>query len=119
MRTIEVRNNLGFAFEALLTYGIGRKMWWKNLDRYSALQPSIPCAVYLAHPARTDRLQDLIGPKSCSRENAMIDGDYTAENFVDAPPSAFSQRTVTPTIGRASQARHARLESVLALTCHN
>jgi hypothetical protein len=74
----------------------------------------------------------------------MIDGDYTAENFVNdgqlfhyrtkeglrtetktfsgtmpRRSTAFSRRTVTSTIGRASQPRHARLESVLALTCHN
>jgi hypothetical protein len=67
VRMVETGDGFGFALEALLTYGIGRKMWRKNLDRYNALQPRIPCAIHLTHPARTDRLQDLIGPTSCSR----------------------------------------------------
>ena len=63
---VKTGDRFGFALEALLTYGIGRKMWRKNLDRYNTLQPRIPCAIDLTHPARTDRLQDLIGPKSCT-----------------------------------------------------
>jgi len=37
-------------------------MCGQNLDSYDAVEPLIFRAVNLAHPARADRAQDLVGP---------------------------------------------------------
>ena len=52
VRMIQMRNGFGFAFETLFVCGIRRKLRRQNLDGGGALEPRIPRAVHLAHPAR-------------------------------------------------------------------
>jgi len=74
---VQAGNDLGFALEPLLTYRIGRKMCGQNLDSYDAVEPLIFRAVNLAHPARADRAQDLVGPNRTPRDRAIWQQFYT------------------------------------------
>ena len=61
VRMIQAGDGFRFALEALLANGIAGKMCWENFDGNGALQPRVPRTIHLAHPARANRVQDLIG----------------------------------------------------------
>ncbi len=63
VRMIQTRNSSCFTLEALLPDGIGRKLSRNNLDRNCSIQPRVPRAIHLAHPARAQRRHDLVRPK--------------------------------------------------------
>jgi hypothetical protein len=52
-------------------------MCGQNLDSYDAVEPLIFRAVNLAHPARADRAQDLVGPNRTPRDRAIWQQFYT------------------------------------------
>jgi len=62
---IQVGNGLGFALEALLAHRVRGKRSGEDLERDCAVEARIPRTIHLAHPAHTDRCEDLIGPQSC------------------------------------------------------
>ena len=47
--------------------GIGGEGWRQDFDRDVAAQPRVPCAVDLAHPAGTERCDDLVGAEPGAR----------------------------------------------------
>jgi hypothetical protein len=60
---IQRRNDLRFAVEALLHLGVGGEMRRENFDRDRAVQARVGRFVDLAHPARTQRRYDFVGPE--------------------------------------------------------
>ncbi len=67
VRMIQAGNGLSFAFEALLSNGIGGKLLRQYLNRDSPLQPRVARAIDFAHPARAERRRDFIGAKPSAR----------------------------------------------------
>ena len=61
VRMVQAGNGFRFALKSLLAHRIGGKLSWQNLHRHIALQPRIPRSVHFTHPARTERVQDLVG----------------------------------------------------------
>jgi hypothetical protein len=58
---IQAGNNFGFTLKALAPRRVVGEMVGKNLDGDRAVQARVPRPIHLAHPARTDRRQDLVG----------------------------------------------------------
>jgi hypothetical protein len=63
VRMIEAGNDFGFAFETLAAGSIVGEFVGENLDGYNTLQTRIACLIHLAHAARAERREDLIGTK--------------------------------------------------------
>ena len=63
VRVRELRDGLGLPLEAL-PHLRGREMLRQDLHRHGPIQTRIPCPVDLAHPARTDWGEDLVGPEA-------------------------------------------------------
>src|SRR6516165_10592204 len=61
---IQTGDGLGFTLEALLADAVRRKMRGENLDGNGTFQARVACPIHLAHPARTKRRLDFVGPKS-------------------------------------------------------
>src|SRR6516165_7298315 len=68
MGMIQRGDRTRFPLEAL------RKLLLGNLDRDGAIKPRIAGLVYLAHAARANRREDLVGPELCP----AIQGHYCA-----------------------------------------
>ena len=56
-----------FALEALAQVGVGREMLGQDLEGDGAVEPRVLRAVDLAHPARPEGGQDLVGPELGAR----------------------------------------------------
>jgi len=84
MRVIQAGDGLGFALEALLASGIGGEMSGENLDGYCPLKTRVPSSIHLAHPARSERSNNLIGSKSCTRSHGHNWPDYNPGNALQA-----------------------------------
>src|SRR5258708_4593947 len=67
VRMIQAGNRFCFALEALAQFRAVGKMSGKNLDGNDAIEPRVPRAIHLAHPARTNRGENFVGaePSSC------------------------------------------------------
>src|SRR5262249_18754790 len=61
VRVIQAGDRLGFAFKALFSGWILRKLFGQNLDGDAAFQARIPSAVHFSHTASTERRRDFIG----------------------------------------------------------
>ena len=61
VRIVQRRDGAGFLLEALARFGIGRQRAGQDLDGHRAIQPGVTGAVNLAHAARADRRDDLVG----------------------------------------------------------
>jgi hypothetical protein len=57
---IQAGDGLSFTLEALFAHRITGKLLRQNLDGHRAIEPRIPRAVHLSHPASTQRCADFI-----------------------------------------------------------
>ena len=57
---VEGRQQACLAFEARQAFGVGRKKFGQDLDGDVSSQVRITRAIHLAHPARTERRDDLV-----------------------------------------------------------
>src|SRR5438093_2704493 len=64
---IERGQQLRLALEARGALGIRNERIGQGLDRDVATKPRVARAIHLAHPARANRLQDLVGAKPRAR----------------------------------------------------
>jgi hypothetical protein len=72
---IQVRNHLGFTFEALSASRIGGKA--QNFYGDRASEPSVAGTINLTHPSRSERPYHLIRPEFCTRCQRHGEPDYT------------------------------------------
>ena len=61
VRVVERRDGLGLALEARQAVGMGGHVLGQHLDRDLAAEPRVARAIDLAHPARAERRDDLVG----------------------------------------------------------
>ena len=61
VRIVQRRDDAGFLLEALARFRIGRQRAGQDLDGDRAIEPGVTGAVDLAHAARADRRDDLVG----------------------------------------------------------
>jgi hypothetical protein len=66
VRMIQTGNRLRFALEALLASRVRGKMSREDLDSDSTFQSCVPGAINLSHPARAERLNNLIRSELCT-----------------------------------------------------
>ena len=64
---IERRQQLRFAFEPRHALGILHEECMQRLDRHRAAQPRVGGPINLAHAARAERRDDLVGPDVSTR----------------------------------------------------
>ena len=64
VRVVQAGEGLGLALEPLSQVRIGRDMLRKHLDGNRAIEPRVTRLVDLAHPARADLGDDLIGSEA-------------------------------------------------------
>jgi hypothetical protein len=57
---VQRRKNFGFAFKPRQALRVLRECIGQNLDRYTAFQLVVACAIHLAHAARTDGGNDFV-----------------------------------------------------------
>jgi hypothetical protein len=71
---IENPGRARFLLEALQAVRVGRERRRQDLDRDVAAQARVLRTVHLSHPARADRLEDLVGPEAVSRREGHLPG---------------------------------------------
>jgi hypothetical protein len=64
MRMVESGDRARFAFEAGSCVGIARDVGRKDLDRDRAIEARVARFVHLAHAARAEGREDLVGAKA-------------------------------------------------------
>ena len=70
MRVIQGSQDVGLALEAHHAVAVGGEGFRQDLDRDVAAELGVPRAVDLAHPARAERREDLVGAESCAGRQA-------------------------------------------------
>ena len=61
VRIVQRGNDARLLLEALARFGIGGECAGQNLDGHRAIEPGVAGAIDLAHAARADRRDDLVG----------------------------------------------------------
>ncbi len=64
---VQRRNGPGFALKAPAPVGVPREGLGQHLNRDVTAEPRIASLIYVAHPARAERHEDLIRSKHCAR----------------------------------------------------
>ena len=67
VRMVQARNSPCLAIKAFSQSGAIGNTVGEDFDGDDAIQTPIASAVHLAHPARTNRREDFIGPESLAR----------------------------------------------------
>ena len=77
-RMIQAGNRPGFALEPFAEFGSIGGVIRKDFDGDNAVQPRVPGAIHLTHPARTKRRDNFVRPEFCPRRKWHTEGrDYT------------------------------------------
>src|SRR5207249_1947331 len=87
VRMIELCQDLRFALEARHALGILSEGRREHLDRHVAIQARVPRAIDLAHAARAERREDLVGSDSEARTKRHDVPDYTGKTKDIAEPA--------------------------------
>ena len=72
VRVAERGEHLRFALETSHALGIVQEQIGKDLDGDVAAKPGVPRAIHLAHPARAEQGDDLVGAKRGSRSQGHL-----------------------------------------------
>ena len=89
MRVRELRDRLRLALEPLPDLGRRREMRRQHLDRDRPLEPRVARLVDLAHPARADRREDLVGA-----EAVPAGGSFPVPPASAHPPSRRERESI-------------------------
>ena len=65
---IEAGSRAGLPLEAGADFGICGKLFGEHFDRDRAVEAAVLGEVDLAHPARAERAENLVGAESCARD---------------------------------------------------
>src|SRR5262249_58732064 len=86
----ERRDRSRFVLEAPGELRVARETLRQHLDRNLASEPGVPRAVDLAHPARAERAEDLVGTEAGARRQSQRAGLCSSDANCQTEGPAFS-----------------------------
>ena len=97
VRMVQRGHGLGLALESGQRVAVLREVLGQHLHRHETIQPGVLGLKDLAHPARTERREDLVGTETGAGGKCHeVDGSYPGRRFTGIHPASHSSPPRTP-----------------------